>query len=136
MIRYFAYGYNTNEKEFYRRIPPAILVGKAYLPNYALVMREFADIVPKKSEKVWGVLWDVPAGWITELNEIEELYRQKTVFVNWNGSRVKAMVYVMNSPEEGTPSKQYVQHLVEGYTKHQLPHSQLKKALRLHSCDE
>jgi gamma-glutamylcyclotransferase (GGCT)/AIG2-like uncharacterized protein YtfP len=128
MIRYFAYGQNTNEAEFYRRIPPAILVGKAYLPNYALVLREFADIVPKKSEKVWGVLWDVPAGWISELDEIEELYRQKSVFVHWNGSRTKAMVYVMTSPEKGFPSKHYVQRLVEGYTKHKLPISQLKKA--------
>jgi gamma-glutamylcyclotransferase (GGCT)/AIG2-like uncharacterized protein YtfP len=129
MIRYFAYGCNTNEEEFNRRIPPAFLVGKACLPNHALVMREFADVVPKRSEKVWGVLWDVPAGWICELNEIEELYHQKTVFVNWNGARVKAMVYVMTSPEKGTPSKEYVQYLIEGYTKHNIPLSQLKKAL-------
>jgi len=129
MIRYFAYGHNTNVEEFARRIPPAILVGKACLPNYCLVMREFADVVPKKNEKVWGVLWDIPAGWVSELDELEADYAQKNVFVNWNGGRVKAMIYVMDDVNEGPPSSQYVGYLIKGYKENKLPLGQLKRAL-------
>jgi len=128
MIRYFAYGCNTNLHEFASRIPPAILVGKACLPNYRFVMREFADVVPKK--KVWGVLWDVPAGWISELDQVEEHYRQEYVFVNWNGVRVKAMVYVMNDLQPGPPSQQYVDRVRQGYLENELPPEQLKSALQ------
>jgi gamma-glutamylcyclotransferase (GGCT)/AIG2-like uncharacterized protein YtfP len=129
MIRYFAYGHNTNVEEFARRIPPAILVGKACLPNYRLVMREFADVVPKKNEKVWGVLWDVPAGWVSELDELEADYAEKKVFVHWNGGRVKAMIYVMDNFHEGPPTAEYVNYLIEGYIENKLPLGQLKRAL-------
>lgn len=129
MIRYFAYGCNTNVAEFASRIPPAILVGKACLPNYRFVMREFADIVPKKNEKVWGVLWDVPAGWISELDEVEEHYKQEIVFVIWKGVRVKAMVYVMNDLQEGPPTLGYVDRVSEGYHENELPLRQLNQAL-------
>jgi hypothetical protein len=130
MIRYFAYGCNTNVAEFASRIPPAILVGNACLPNYRFVMREFADIVPKKNEKVWGVLWDVPAGWISELDDVEEHYKQEIVFVNWNDVRVKAMVYVMNDLQPGPPSQQYIDRVTQGYRENELPPGQLKSALQ------
>ena len=130
MIRYFAYGCNTNVAEFASRIPPAILVGKACLPNYRLVTREFADIVPKKNEKVWGVLWDVPAGWVSELDEMEAYYKQKNVFVIWNNTLVGAMVYVMDDLQEGPPSSEYVNSVTQGYTENGLPLEQLKRALQ------
>ena len=130
MIRYFAYGHNTNVEEFARRIPPAVLVGKAYLPNYCLVMREFADVVPKKNEKVWGVLWDVPADWVSELNRVEADYTQKNVFVNWNNRKVKALVYRMDAFHERPPTAEYVHYLIKGYNENKLPLGQLKRALK------
>ena len=129
MVRYFAYGHNTNVEEFARRIPPAKRVGKACLPNYCLVMREYADVVPQKNEKVWGVLWDVPAEWVSELDEVEKDYTQKNVFVHWNNRRVKAMVYVMDDLLGGPPSPQYVIYLVKGYKENKIPLSQLIRAL-------
>ena len=129
MIRYFAYGHNTNVEEFARRIPPAKRVGKACLPNYCLVMREYDDVVPQKNEKVWGVLWVVPAGWVSELNRVENYYRQKQVFVTCNTRKVKALVYVMADLHEGPPSAQYVNYLVKGYKENKIPLSQLIRAL-------
>lgn len=129
MIRYFAYGHNTNVEEFARRIPPAKRVGKACLPNYCLVMREYADVAPQKNAKVWGVLWDVPAGWVSELNRVENYYLQKQVFVTCKNRRVKALVYVMDGLHEGPPSAQYVNYLVEGYKENKIPLGQLIRAL-------
>jgi gamma-glutamylcyclotransferase (GGCT)/AIG2-like uncharacterized protein YtfP len=129
MIRYFAYGHNTNVEEFARRIPTAKRLGKACLPNYRLVMREFADVVPKKNEKVWGVLWDVPAGWISELDELEVHYKQKNVVVIWNNLKVGAMAYVMDDLQEGPPTLGYINSVSDGYHENKLPLRQLNRAL-------
>lgn len=132
MIRYFAYGHNTNTNEFIQRIPPAIFVGKACLPKHEFVLREFADIVPstRASDKVWGVLWDIPAGWLSELDEIEADYAQKVVRVKFLNGVVNAMAYFMYpTKSRGRPSKQYVNYLKKGYAEHGLPQAQLKRAL-------
>lgn len=128
MVRYFAYGHNTNSAEMIRRIPLASFVGKACLPNYSLVMRAFADIVTKKGDKVYGVLWDIPSGWISELDEIEADYDPKNVFVKWMDSRVKAMVYLMTRKHKGPPTQKYVNYIKKGYIEHALPLTQLTRA--------
>lgn len=129
MIRYFAYGFNTNKEEFLLRVPPAIYVGKACLPNYEFVMRDYANIVPNKKEKVWGVLWDVPVNWIPDLNEIEAEYEQKIVYVNLRDTKTKAMVYVMVDEEVGIPTERYVTGVSKGYMENKLPLRQIKRAL-------
>ena len=131
MIRYFAYGHNTNSAEFIQRIPPAILVGKACLPKHALVMREYADIVPTPADKVWGVLWDIPAGWLSELDAIEQEYAQKNVRVKYRNATINAMVYFMYPTQPtGRPTKKYVNYLKQGYEEHKLPLGQLHRALK------
>ena len=129
MIRYFAYGVNTNKEEFLLRIPPAVYVGKACLPDYQFVMREASNIVPKKNEKVWGVLWDIPVGWIADLDRDEADYERQTVHVVWRKARVKAMAYVMLDDIAGIPSEGYVRDVSKGYSENKLPLRQLKSAL-------
>ena len=129
MIRYFAYGFNTNQEEFLARVPPAIYVGKACLQDYQFVMHDYSNIVPKKKEKVWGVLWDVPASWIPDLDQVEGEYVQKIVHVDWQNRRTKAMVYVMVDQDGSLPTEEYVQGVSKGYAENKLPLRQLKRAL-------
>ena len=129
MIRYFAYGYNTNTAEMTQRIPPAIFIGKALLPNYKFVMNNFADVVPFKGGEVYGVLWDIPVGWVSELDALEELYEQHTVQVKWENSRTRAMIYRMTQKHPGPPSQDYVDYVKMGYVENNLPLKQLTDAV-------
>ena len=56
-LLYFAYGSNQNKRRAARRIPGAVDLGVAVLPNYRLTERLYADIDFCEGAEVFGVLY-------------------------------------------------------------------------------
>jgi gamma-glutamylcyclotransferase (GGCT)/AIG2-like uncharacterized protein YtfP len=131
---YFAYGHNTDTKEFKKRIPNATFVDTAVLPNYKLSFHTWADIERAEGEEVFGVVWKVPEKNITDLDWFEGLGRDykrsnKKVRLS-NGTLQIVFVYEQLLKPERPPKVQYVRWLQRGYKEHGLPMKQLNDALR------
>jgi len=134
LIPYFAYGHNTNINEMHARAPSAKLVGHADLPDYRLVMDEYANIEPAAGHSVHGVLWLISHDDLKRLDDDEayaEHYRHATVRVMHRGKNIPALTYRMlnrfktNLP----PSKQYISFIAKGYRQNNIPLSQLIAAV-------
>lgn len=140
----FQYGSNCDEK---RLNSPDRLQGAARSLGKAQTADEFelefdvysksnhcgaSDIVPRpgSGKKVWGVLYDVPADLVygsrkdgrRTLEQIEgALYRPQPVLLDWNGSRVEAITFVVRNPVSGLKtSKDYVGHIIHGLRAHEV----------------
>ena len=130
---YFAYGHNTNTKEMLKRIPEAIFVGAAELPNYELAFHRFAGVEKKAGAKVKGVVWLLPSDTVPKLDYVEGLgidYNKKVhdVFPS-SGTRLRAFVYEQMTKPLVLPPKHYVRWLKKGYEEHGLPQRQINDAL-------
>jgi gamma-glutamylcyclotransferase (GGCT)/AIG2-like uncharacterized protein YtfP len=131
---YFAYGHNTNTKEMLKRIPEALLVGSAELPDYQLMFYKFAGVEKKLGAKVKGVVWLLPNQTIPKLDYVEGLgidYKKKVhdVFPLDSSHPVQAFVYEQLSKPLVMPPKHYVRWLKKGYAEHGLPQRQINDAL-------
>lgn len=56
-MKYFAFGANTNLMSMRRRVPAAVPIGPATLPNHILRFAIHADVVPCSNSTVVGMLW-------------------------------------------------------------------------------
>jgi len=126
-VIYFAYGSNTNVARLLERIPNAKLYGTATLRQYTFRMYQNADIEPNRKEKVYGVLWRIPAEQMKDLDEFENNYSRIKVVVDANRP-LKAETYVMKEQEDHEASKNYVRMVREGYKENGLPLRQLRNA--------
>jgi hypothetical protein len=68
---YMAYGMNTNRRAMEARCPLAKPMGGFYLPNYRLVFRGVADIVPEDGGVVPVVLWSITGKCLQALDRLE-----------------------------------------------------------------
>ena len=76
---YFAYGSNMNWQQMQDRCSSACFVGVALLPDHKLAFTRksskrgcgVADAVPTQGQRVWGVLYEVAALDIAELDKSE-----------------------------------------------------------------
>lgn len=99
ITRYFAYGSNMNRLRAQFRIPREFDLGRAELPDWRLVERLYADIVPARGKIVEGVLYRVCDGEIAALDRYEghpEVYERMAVTVIWRGRPVRAWTYFMS----------------------------------------
>jgi len=118
-ILYFAYGSNTNDRFFKKRIPSAVYKGTATLYDHTVQMHRHATLVPSKGSSVKGVVWSLFPSELFVLDDIEEDYTRKTVTIVTNRSK-KAQTYFMNVLEKGAPSEEYAEIVEKGYKKHGL----------------
>lgn len=128
---YFAYGSNLNLRRMKRHAPRATPVGAARLDGYKLVFRRVIDIVPDKSNVVWGAVYEITPACERALDEYEDfptLYRKVTVRVDVGGEMKDAMAYVMNEEGLAPPSIEYVTVVTQGYRDWKLDPAPLTKA--------
>lgn len=134
-ILYFAYGHNTNSSIMMRRAPGAELIpGHAYLNNFRLSFRRFANIENHDGARVYGMVWRIDKKALAVLDDDEGFhknYNRIPVEVYQNDKVYKCTTYIMDPDNayRGLPSRRYLKSLIDGYTEHHLPINQITMAL-------
>lgn len=140
---YFAYGSNMNLDQMEFRCPAAETVQNVRLKDYRLTFcggnpkSGVATIVPEEGSHVDGVLWKITQDCEKSLDRYEGypyLYGKETVCViGEDGRSYETMVYVMNAPYKdcpATPSKFYLDGILQGCEQNGLPVEPVKAAVR------
>jgi gamma-glutamylcyclotransferase (GGCT)/AIG2-like uncharacterized protein YtfP len=134
-LKYFAYGMNTNLDEMAARCPGAVCLGPAWINDYALVFRYFADIEPEAGGWCDGVLWEITDDNLQALDRLEGYpwhYTRFTVLVHTDRGSDTALVYQMTDQSyEQPPSGHYYNMVAEGYVQNSVPTDQLVANLEL-----
>jgi gamma-glutamylcyclotransferase (GGCT)/AIG2-like uncharacterized protein YtfP len=135
-VYYFAYGMLTDPRNMYG----AEMVGRAELRNHVLEFRRFATVVPSAGNHMYGVLWELPPGYLSRLDRLEgypEMYDRRTVPVTCEGKKYIAEMYVMTPAytqyfhhHRAVPGLEYLKQLAKGYIHAGIPNSQLHDAVR------
>lgn len=133
MIKYFAYGMNTNLASMAGRCPTARSLGSAILPAYEFRFANHADILENDEMDTYGVLWDITKADLRSLDMLEGYpyyYDRKVVEVRHNGRIVRAITYFMNPGNpDAMPAQGYYNMVKEGYLEHNVPTAQLDEAV-------
>jgi AIG2-like family len=145
---YFAYGSNMDPEQMRRRCPGHKVLGRAFLPDYALCFPRrspvrkcaTAGITRADGEGVWGVLYELDAFDQTRLHVAEGyvpggpagLNRHTVEFVEVRGgpegARLTAYTYLARPDKSGAlPSEDYLDHLLRGAEHHRLPQDYVEK---------
>jgi len=134
-LKYFAYGMNTNLDEMAARCPGAVCLGPAWINDYALVFRYFADIEPSAGGWCDGVLWEITDDNLAALDRLEGYpwhYTRFSVVVHTDRGSDTALVYQMTDQSyEQPPSGHYYNMVAEGYQQNSVPTDQLIANLEL-----
>ena len=80
---YLSYGMNTNLESMKARCPDAEPMGGFYLPNYRLVFRGVADLIPDDNCAAPVVLWKITTKCLRSLDRVEgypTLYNRRKLF--------------------------------------------------------
>ena len=134
-MKYFAYGMNTNLDQMAARCPGAVCLGPAWIDNYALVFRHFADIEPEVDSYCDGVLWEITDNNLVALDVLEGYpyhYTRFSVVVNTDRGSDTALFYQMvDQSFEQPPSNHYFNTVYEGYEQNNVDTHQLIEILEL-----
>ena len=134
-MKYFAYGMNTNLDQMAARCPGAVCLGPAWIDNYALVFRHFADLEPEVDSYCDGVLWEITDDNLMALDQLEGYpyhYTRFSVVVNTDRGSDIALVYQMvDQSFEQPPSNHYFNTVYEGYEQNNVDTHQLIEILEL-----
>ena len=127
---YMAYGSNMDSHQMLgERCPTAKLLGCASMRGYRLAFREnrndrvVATILEDPDASVPVVLWAIDDACEKELDRREgvalDIYRRKTVYIDFRGEEVPALVYIMApGGKAGRPQDLYYNKILRGYTEH------------------
>ena len=126
---------NTNLTQMAARCPGAVCLGPAWIDNYALVFRHFADIEPEADSYCDGVLWEITDDNLVALDALEGYpyhYTRFSVVVNTDRGTNTALVYQMvDQSFEQPPSNHYFNTVYEGYEQNNVDTHQLIEILEL-----
>jgi gamma-glutamylcyclotransferase (GGCT)/AIG2-like uncharacterized protein YtfP len=126
---------NTNLDEMAARCPGAVCLGPAWINDYALVFRYFADIEPASGGWCDGVLWEITDDNLAALDRLEGYpwhYTRFSVVVHTDRGSDTALVYQMTDQSyEQPPSGHYYNMVAEGYQQNSVPTDQLVANLEL-----
>jgi gamma-glutamylcyclotransferase (GGCT)/AIG2-like uncharacterized protein YtfP len=121
--------------EMAARCPGAVCLGPAWINDYALVFRHFADIEPEAGNWCDGVLWEITEDNLSALDRLEGYpyhYTRFTVVVHTDRGSDTALVYQMTDQSyEQPPSGHYYRMVAEGYVQNSVPIDQLIANLEL-----
>lgn len=133
MTYYLAYGINTNLMGMAQRCPAAKSLGKVVLHNHKLAFRHFCDIEYKKGHSMECALWSITENCERSLDRLEgypDFYLKKEVEVDWQGHKIKAMIYFMTDRyAPSLPSEHYFEMVLEGYKSHYMRTKSLHNAI-------
>ena len=126
---------NTNLTQMAARCPGAVCLGPAWIDNYALVFRHFADIEPEVDSYCDGVLWEITDDNLVALDALEGYpyhYTRFSVVVNTDRGTDTALVYQMvDQSFEQPPSNHYFNTVYEGYEQNNVDTHQLIEILEM-----
>ena len=109
---YMAYGMNMNVEAMAERCPDATPLGGFYLPNYRLVFRGVADIVPDETSVCPVALWDITPKCLEALDRLEgypTLYGRELLNGGW-------ITYQMRDTTRTSPPSAFYYDMIEqGY---------------------
>jgi len=143
---YFAYGSNMDPVQMQSRCPGNSLLGIACLPHYTLIFSRWsrswnsgtADIVPQKGSEVWGVLYDLTLESLKKVDTFADYphsYERLDVPVHQQGEVIPALTYVAIRQGIFAPSKAYLDKMIAGATKSNIPESYLSFLKRIEVND-
>lgn len=125
---YFTYGSNMDAGQFAERCPTSVFSGRAVLSDHRWIItnRGVASVTPSPGQAVHGVLARLTAADEQTLDRCEGVasgcYRREFLeVVGEDGTRHRALVYVANDPDEGTPRTGYLSRVLAGARHHGLP---------------
>jgi gamma-glutamylcyclotransferase (GGCT)/AIG2-like uncharacterized protein YtfP len=133
LVYYFAYGMLTDPEI----MPNVEMIGVGILNNFKFEIFTYANVIESNSNKVLGTLWAIDSRKLAELDQIEGypyLYNRKTVNVVVDGKKYSSQVYTMTDATRKqmmgrSPSKQYINSIINGYRHAGIPIAQLKNGL-------
>lgn len=155
MTLYFAFGSNMSHDQMLERCPNSIKIGIGYLENYKIAFTTFsrsresavADIVQDAGNKVWGVIYKIPEGDLTNLDRFEghpNFYKRNALKVCVKKSivekneivafescmsdlelcRIEVQVYeVVNKAENLFPKLNYLEIMLDAAVENHFPDS-------------
>ena len=139
---YFAYGSNMSEERIRENCKNPKFVDIGYIKDYKFVYDGYsirwggavANIIPKKGEIVWGVIYEISEDDLKALDRQEgypKTYDRKeiTVFCVNKNIEIKAYVYLREGEPAGKPAKEYVDTCVKGAKEHGIPEDYIKNVL-------
>lgn len=133
-MEYFAYGSNMLTRRLRKRVPTAIALGPARLPQHRLTWDKPSSdqsgkcsVVPDPECEVWGVLFKINERERDRLDKAEGLghgYEKQTSTVEGPEGDVEAFFYVATEARPGAkPYDWYKAFVVNGAEEHGLPGS-------------
>ena len=131
---YLAYGSNLDMGQMEYRCPDAKPLRYILLPDYRLVFRGVADMIPAKGFVCPVGLWEITDACEQALDRYEgfpNLYR-KEYFQNTKTNQTY-MAYIMNRDGLGMPPHQYYEGIKRGYGHFGIDTKYLEEALQFTS---
>ncbi len=137
-IKYFAYGSNMSSRRLRGRAPSAHAVVVGRISGYRLTFHKKSNGSAKadayytgnKSDKVWGVVFEIDKREKPALDEAEGLhhgYEEKLVSVETELGMVPAVMYYATEIDPKLlPYSWYVWHVVVGAREHSLPEEYIR----------
>lgn len=120
------------------RCPGASALGPARLDGHRLSFRLpsqrwggfAADLVTDDRAATWGVLWELAEEHLETLDQLEARYDRYAV-LPVNGRPIEATTYRVKPQlvvaAGGSPTSEYLQHLIDGALEHGLPGAYLQQ---------
>jgi gamma-glutamylcyclotransferase (GGCT)/AIG2-like uncharacterized protein YtfP len=143
---YFAYGSNLSFQQIRERCPSARFVCTARLDDFDLAFTRYserrksgvADIVEKKGEQVWGVVYQIDELDLGRLDKCEgyqvgrkrNAYRRIERMVFTGGDTIRPhtiFTYEVEEKKECQPSEEYKRLIIEGARYWHLPEEYISK---------
>ena len=142
---YFAYGSNMDLDQMKARCPSTQVIGVGCLAHYRMAFTRWsrswksgtADILPERSQSVYGVLYDLTLEDLKKMDAFADYpksYVRQDVVVACDGASLPALTYVARRQGVYLPSRSYVGKMVRGGVFHHLPESYIAylKAIKTH----
>ena len=120
-MKYIAYGSNMSQEQMAFRCPNARLVGTGWLLNYRLEFYYHATVEKTrlKGPRVPVAVWEIDAEDEKRLDRYEGFPRyyikREATVVMADGSKIKGMLYLMNTFHGNLPAQSYYNGIRDAY---------------------
>jgi hypothetical protein len=127
MTLHFAYGSNMSRVVMRKHAPFANPIGVATLANYRFLITAdgYASVVPRRGERVHGVLWRLTPRDLVTLaaweNTAGGLYRTEMVPVRHAGRQNRALIFLARPGPLGRAKSGYMELLIAAALEWRLP---------------